>query len=251
MNQKDFNQKFVDHIRSGEKNPELASLIKDSPRLSALRALEVYQEDYEARLSEALANSYRAVHSIVGDDDFYQLARDYLKIYPSSSSDLDDYGDQMSAFLSTHSLNEDYGFLSELAHFEWSFRNVFHKQEEWGLNANELQEYLTAEATSVRLIQSAQLLHYHYLIDKIYSLSESDEESEIDIEHEQYLVMFKRGVMVKTHSLSKNQSEIMKKFQTPATLLSALQSAPATVTPEEIQELFLILGKEQMLLKSE
>lgn len=252
MKQKDFNLKFAETIRSNSSEDILVSYLKDSRKLSAKRALEVYQEDYQARMTEALRNTYAAIHSLIGDEDFFHLAQDYIKKYPSPFSDLDDYGNYLSEFLSTHPLNIDYIFLSELAHFEWNFKEVFHLNDEKGLDALELQNILQDNSTKVQLIGSAKILNYSFTIDKLYSLKETNEndEEEFNFEQEQYLLIHKSGVMVKIHALSKNQWEIMKKFQTPTALLSALQNAPATVTPDEIQNLFLILGTDRILLKS-
>lgn len=249
MKQKEFNQKFAETIRSGRINKELVTLIKDSPKIKAHRALEVYQEDYQARMTGALQNTYRAISALIGDEDFFRLSEDYINKYPSSYSDLDDYGNYFSEFLLTHHLNEEYIFLSELAHFEWSFREVFHLPQMIGLEATQLQQYLQENSLKVHLVNSARLLHYSFLIDKLYALKDVNDpdDENFDYNQEQYLLMYKDGVRVKIHALSKNQWEIMNILRTPQTLFDILQNADS-ITPSEVQELFQILGANQLLI---
>jgi hypothetical protein len=162
MKQKDFNLKFTNLVRTPNivEQVELLAQIKEGTKLSALRALEVYQEDYHARLTEALKNTYRAISSLIGDEDFYYITSDYIKRHPSNSCDLDDYGNHFSQFLATHPLSEDYIFLSELAHFEWNFREVFHLEQALGVDSLTLMGMLKemlkkSEGPKLQLVNSA------------------------------------------------------------------------------------------------
>lgn len=248
MKQAEFNKKFVNCIRTEEGVEEILPLMKDFPKLPAARALEVYREDYLVRMSEALKNTYRSVHSVLGDEDFFSAALSYLNQHPSTFSDLDEYGEGFEDFLKSHLLSQDFPFLPDLAHFEWSFRLVFHSEEKKGLEAIELGQALSDEKMNLSLCPSALLLSYSYSVETIYS--SGDEESDLDYSHEQHILMFKKNAFVKMHLLSKNQYEFMKNFHTPVSLSECIKIAPATMTPVEMQELFQILGTEQILLKS-
>ena len=258
MKQNDFNHKFVDLIRNPNSTEEAALTIqiKDGPKLSAAKALAVYQEDYQARLSEALKNTYRAINSLIGDEDFQHLAFGYIKKYSSLSTDLDDYGNHFSLFLINHPLSDDYIFLSELAHFEWNFREIFHLEQNIGVAGQQLSEMINSQTTLVQLVNSARVFNYNYLITSLFALKDVDESKnieeqdvEFDFQHSQYILMLKNNLMVKTHLLSKNQWEIVKKLLTPNILIDIFQNGPDTVTPEEIKILFQILGTESLLLK--
>ncbi len=250
MNQQDFNKKFIESIRNGQNEEDLIATMKNFPRLSSSRALDVYREDYQARLSDALKNTFRSVHAILGDEEFYRLARSYMNVFPSTFSDLDDYGDQMDDFLSGHSLEEDFPFLSQLAHFERMFRIIFHSEERQGLSVLDLQAALTDENVRLRLVSSTLVLSYHFSIEKIYSSSLSDDDSPFDFHSPQNILMFKKDGLVKMHLLSNDQSEMLKKFHTPLSFSDCIKIAPATMTPAEMQTLFQIIGQEQILLKS-
>lgn len=250
MNQQDFNKKFIECIRTGENSEELLTLMKSFSRLPSDRALEVYREDYQARLTDALKNTYRALHAVLGDEDFLLLARDYLKNYPSSYSDLDDYGDKMDDLLRGHLLCDEYPFLSQLAHFEQMFRKIFHHEEVKGLPATDLQTVITDESAKLQLVPSAVVLSYDFSIEKIFSSCLSEDDSSFDFLIPQIILMFKKNGLVKMHLLSIDQSETLKKFHTPLSFSTCIKTAPATMTPDEMQSLFLIIGLEQILLKS-
>jgi hypothetical protein len=227
------------------------SYIKDGPKLSGMRALEVYQEDYQARLTEALKNTYAAIYSIIGEEDFQRLSLDYIKSYPSESCDLDDYGNNFNFFLTTHSLSDDYLFLSELAHFEWNFREVFHLEQVIGADGEALAAALSDVEQLVQLVKSARVLDYHYSIASLYRLKEDDNENENDQHFDftipQFLLMFKENGTVKTHVLTKGQWEVVSILQTKNSLLSILNSLPETTSPEDIQVLFQIFGSARLL----
>ena len=176
MKQKEFNKIFVETITSKSKLPtELLSQIKDGPKLSAIEAIAIYREDYNARLTEALRNTYRAIHFILGDEDFNRLSKAYIAQYPSLSSDLDDYGDNLSLFTFHHDLIQDYIFLAELAHFEWNYRELFHLEPTMGLTAQELIKLLHNENERVQLSNKGRILQYQYKISELYALKKEGE----------------------------------------------------------------------------
>lgn len=251
MKQKDFNKIFVESITDKKKlSAELLSQIKDGPKLSAVNAVEVYREDYEARLTEALRNTYRAIHFIIGDEDFNRLSRAYIDQYASTSSDLDDYGHDFSVFTQKHELSHDYIFLFELAHFEWSFREIFHLEQNAGLEAHHLLELLQQDNELVQLTNSARLLHCQFQIMKLYALKEENQNEPFEFQEPESILIYKNDSRVKTKTLTKNQAELLSLFLSPISIPDCFQRAPKTISPEEIQELFQILGAERLLIKA-
>jgi len=253
MKQKEFNEKFVSLIRKSASTEfiELLADIKDGAKISALRAIEVYQEDYQARLIDALKNTFLAIHNLLGDDLFHQLGNDYINAYPSHFFDLDQYGDNFSSFLISHNLLEDYVFLCELANFEWNFREVFHLHMNEGADGLKLMEMLANGDLQVQLVSSARVLHYNYQITKLYALKDFDDKNDdhhFDFHIPEFILMNKNGQKIKTHILSKNQSDIIERFLKPNSLLEVFSNPPPTITPEEIQSLFQILGTDRLLL---
>ncbi len=95
--------------------------------LQPKEALEVYRQGYPARLFEALGETYETLWKVLGDEDFEALCLDYISLHPSSSPNLTDYGEDFSKYLlQKKEIFEESVLLSDLAHFEWEFKECFH-----------------------------------------------------------------------------------------------------------------------------
>lgn len=87
--------------------------------------LDIYANAYRYRLIEALQDTFPALHTLLGDEDFFNLGIDYLDAWPSSHFSLRYFGHQMGHFLSISPAYQEQGVLSEMARFEWSLRSAF------------------------------------------------------------------------------------------------------------------------------
>ncbi|MBP9682798.1 MAG: putative DNA-binding domain-containing protein [Bacteriovorax sp.] len=246
--QKLFNHLFVETI-SGLKNQEsdLASLLKDSQKLSPSRAIAIYQEDYQARLTEALKNTYTMIHFFIGDEHFYQLALEFIQGHVSVYSNLDEYGRELNDFLKSHPLLNSFPFLSEMACFEWDFKNIFHAPHESGLDSHALYKVLECETALVKLIGPVQLASYHFQIQELCALKNKKRRELLSFNSPEQLIIFKTNQVVRTRIITKNQFTILCKLKSPCSLNQVIQDAPEDTTPEEIQELFEFLTKEHLL----
>lgn len=248
ITQKHFNHLFVETI-SGQNKQEsdLTSLLKDSQKLSPSRAIAIYQEDYQARLTEALKNTYTLIHFFIGDDYFYQLALEFIQGHVSVYSNLDEYGRELNEFLKSHPLLKTYPFLSELACFEWDFKNIFHAAHESGLDSHALYKVLESETALVELINPVQLASYQFQIQELCALKNKKRKKILPFNGPEQLIIFKTNQIVRTRIITKNQFAILCKLKSPCSLNKVIQDAPEDTTPEEIQELFEFLAKEQLL----
>ena len=252
-NQKDFNTDFVNNISLGSSIDEkLLGEIKPGIKLEAKRALEVYQEDYQARLTEALKNTYKAIHLILGDEDFNQLAKSYIKTYFSKSPNLDDYGEDLSTFIQNKQLYKDYPFLSELADFEWKFRLSFHLESIDGLDAYELEKVLLLESSLIQLSPFVFMIDYQYSISEIYQYALIDHQEEsaesMSFHHSQYLLMFKGQKNVQITTLTKNQWHWTKQLINSINLNKLFHQENQNISADELRVLFQIFADERLLI---
>ncbi len=226
----------------------IASYIKNSPHLTALRAIEVYQEDYQARLTEALKNTYRASYFLLGDREFKHLAKDYISSYPSQSSDLDDYGFDMELFLKSHQLGKEYPFLSSMIHFEWTFRNIFHKKWDIGLAGSEIEKAIMDDKP-IYLVNSLCFLQYDFLISKLYFLKDnnSDYQNPIEYENKEFIIMYKKNEIVLIKTFSQNQWQFLKIITAPTSFSKLIQEGETLVTKNELQDIFHFLNINSLL----
>ena len=100
------------------------SLIVGDRRLSALRRLEIYADAYFQRLLEVMREDFPATRTVVGDDNFTGLVREYLAQYPPTEPSVFYLGRHLPQFLADHRGFEK--FVAELARLERTTIEVFH-----------------------------------------------------------------------------------------------------------------------------
>jgi len=79
----------------------------------------IYHNNIISNLIKVLKKTYQIIHILVGEDYFNNLAKKYIHAYPSRNSDLQQYGEYFSNFLSQLLLKKDLSYLKEIAAFEW------------------------------------------------------------------------------------------------------------------------------------
>lgn len=126
MSEFSYQEDFVQAVLGQKKNLKLAY----NPYLKGERALQIYQEDYQARLTEALGETYPSVWGILGDEDFFILAKDYIKTHPSQSYSLQHYGEGLALFLLSSPVLQEFPYLADLARLDWAFHTLFHQSDE-------------------------------------------------------------------------------------------------------------------------
>ena len=121
-------QAFQDYVLHPGK-PGMASRVCADTRADPATRLAVYALAYRARLREVLANDYPAVVMGIGDEQFSQLAEDYMDAYPSSYYSLRDFGRDLPGFvfklIQQHQRYLDKHWLHELALFERTLGQAF------------------------------------------------------------------------------------------------------------------------------
>lgn len=107
-------------------------------KVSVEQRLAVYGNAYGYRLIDALAENYPAVHTLLGDDDFYKLAYAYMDAYPSGHFSLRYFGHKLETFLLDY--QKDIPVLAEMARFEWALRKGFDAQDVTTITLVDLQQ---------------------------------------------------------------------------------------------------------------
>lgn len=90
--------------------------------------IEVYAEGYPARIREALHEAYPAIHKILGEAVFTDLALEYSKSRSFEHYNLGRAADFFPEFLSLTKWKEDFPFLRDLAELEFSVQRAFHAE---------------------------------------------------------------------------------------------------------------------------
>lgn len=88
--------------------------------------MAVYAGGYLARMREALAEAYEAVHRVLGERAFTELAEGYARRHPSRDYNLSLAGRHLPVFLLDWPLTQALPFLPDLAALEWLVCQAFH-----------------------------------------------------------------------------------------------------------------------------
>ena len=121
-----------------EKNPDIQKDIASTKGVSTEIRLAVYGNGYGYRLIDALSENYPAVHTLLGDESFFEMTYAYMKAYPSKHFSLRFFGSELEDFLSN-----SYGetpVLAEMARFEWALRNSFDAKNQITIDMAALQQ---------------------------------------------------------------------------------------------------------------
>ena len=101
------------------------------PRISvpenttAEKRFGVYQFAYLSRLIEILSGDYENTWKFVGDEQFYQLAVQYVEAYPSNHPNVRWFGRHFPKFLSEHESAGAHPVLAEIAAIEKAIEDAF------------------------------------------------------------------------------------------------------------------------------
>ncbi len=234
----EIQERFLEAIRadvsrfSGEVEP-IASL---TPK----ECVEIYSKGYVARLIETLGETFEATWWVLGDEDFFELAAQYIKTHPSQVFDLSEYGSEFPDFLATIKQNDEISFLQDLATFEWSFKNIFHKRN---LKTSQIDWSARAKDTRLVFSDSAILLANRFSVYEIWKRRTQPIETvgEIDWSKPEHLVLFKNNSQVNIRILAADEFLVMRHLSNGQTLEASIEALIADykeLTPERVQSIF-------------
>ena len=112
---------------TGSSDAVLTSICSEGELKPSAR-VEIYCTNVRSLHVSVLMSVYPVCEKILGSDYFKQIARKYLKQNPSSSVDLNEYGDQFPIFLKQlieqRSELADFQYLADLAQLEWMIQEA-------------------------------------------------------------------------------------------------------------------------------
>ncbi|MHB2021394.1 MAG: HvfC/BufC family peptide modification chaperone, partial [Candidatus Xenobia bacterium] len=104
---------------------EAAKLICPSPSLNPVERLNVYRDQYLARMEEALSADYPALRHFLGEHGFWDLVTRYVETWPSRSWNLSRLSDHLPEYLEDATWLRRPGFARDMARLEQALCVVF------------------------------------------------------------------------------------------------------------------------------
>ncbi len=136
----------------------------------------IYNNAYQIRLVEALAEDYPMLNQLLGAESFKELAREYIDKYPSSSFSLRGFGRKLATFLAQETLYQKQAYLSELAAIEWQLVDVFDLADSPVASISDMSRFAPEDWPLLRfkLHGSVRWLTMHWNITEIYQALRTD-----------------------------------------------------------------------------
>jgi hypothetical protein len=151
-----FDLRFLDNVVRGA-------------RLDSLGRVRVYADAYFLRLREVLTADFPAVARILGDERFDQMAREYLRDFPSRHPSVRYLGRAMVEFLGTASSYAPY--LAELARLESLINEVFDAPDASAIRSEDLHNVPVDRWPYLRFtpIPAFALMHAGWPVHELWS----------------------------------------------------------------------------------
>jgi hypothetical protein len=233
-----FQQDFLKAILIGETSSELHSQIRPVGTLSSEGLINVYRGDYDARMMEAIGKSFETTWLLMGDDDFFEAGKSFIKSHPSDVRNLSAYGDQFPEFLSSLALDED---IVRMAQYERAFWKLFHTPPK-------AAGYITPESLEnleFHIQDSLYLSHSNLKLNHLWAVRENPPADMCldDYMSEEYLALYRtdRVMVTKISAIQHEVFTLLKNHQKISAVFKALEQHESPPTPEEWAGIFNIL----------
>lgn len=201
---------------SGANSSIFESILSDE-KFVATDRVNVYRETAKSLHISVLASVYTACNKILGEDYFKLIAKHYYANYPSTSPNLNDYGEQFPSYLSML-LNyryelKDFSYLSELAKLEWCIQKSHYSRDDKQLDIVEFQQQFDLYGGEVKfyLVSSIELLATCYPVTEIWQLHQQDNNIDKVNVSEQlaYICIYRDGYEVKLEKIEHHVYKLM------------------------------------------
>jgi len=148
--------------------------------LSGARRLQVYRNNVFSSLTSALQAVYPVVERLVGDGFFRCVADRYIRLHPSTSGNLHDFGAAFPEVLAGFEAAAGLPYLPDVARLEWAYHQVFHAAEHAPLDLAALATVPAERYTQVRfqLHPASRLLASDYPVLRIWQVNQPDYEGD-------------------------------------------------------------------------
>jgi hypothetical protein len=151
-------------------DPLLLQVIQQQGKLRPEERLDIYAQMYCARLLDTLTEDFPRVAAILGEEQFREIGRVYLRRFPSTHPSLRYLGTHFAEFLTLHPIGTSLPFLADLARLERARLDVFDAPDAAPLRLEDLQAVPANAWASIRfqLIPALQTLTCAWPVQAIW-----------------------------------------------------------------------------------
>jgi hypothetical protein len=211
--------------------------ITASSRISPQLALEIYRNNTRGARINALELIYPACKSILGDDTFRSIAREFVITDTIGTSDLNQYGETFNHYLGvildTGRLPDEYAYLQNLASLEFKYHAAYYADSDPDFDFELFERKIkSGQQLYLRLSSSVGLLSSLFPLYEIWlqnrpALATKRNKSQIrhdvqTITDRQYLLVFRHNSMPVVVSISEYEYRLLDAFNNNHSLQSVV-----------------------------
>src|ERR1700730_5397699 len=136
----------------------------------AASRLGVYRNNVQGNFADALRSTFPVIWRLVGADYFRQTAREFQRHHPSRSGDLLHIGKPFPEYLAGLHLDDEFGYLGDVARLEWLVQETLLSAEHAPLDLQKLARVAPAEYDALRfaLHPALRLFESRYPVLRIW-----------------------------------------------------------------------------------
>lgn len=179
-------------------------------KLNSTQAIQVYQQAYIARLTDAIGDSHERVWMFLGDELFFEVCREYIKKYKSNTWDLGNVGKNFHFFLKENPPLDNTDYLYDLALVDWNLHTCFHMQQENPPSAEEIVKLENLSDFSILFNNSFILQSSEFQVYKLWNAIVDQNFEDSDWLGKENLIFFKQNQQSHFQKLEDWQWEIVQ-----------------------------------------
>ncbi len=170
-------------IADGARTAAAAPLFRGPAETFPAR-LAAYRGNVFSNCANALAAAYPIVRKIVGVEFFEATAREYARAHPSTSGDLNEYGDALAAFLAAFPHTRDLPYLPDVARMEWLAHRAYYAADAAPFDPARLADLPPERWVALRpvLAPGCALLASDWPLARIWTVHQDNYEGEFDVD---------------------------------------------------------------------
>lgn len=197
--------------------------------LAAELGIDVYRNNIAAAWRHAMTTTYPVLEQLIGIDGFKLLVRDYVRIHPSTSGDLNQLGSQLHGFLKDYAPLMDYPFLPSVAELEWALHRSHDAANHTPLTVADLMSRGVDEwmIATVKHAPSAEVLRLPHAAGAIWLAHQKDGDlSELSaqrIRQHEYVLVSRPQWRVQIEVLSESECLLLELLRDGASFEDAFE----------------------------
>lgn len=200
----------------------------------ALRGFEAYRANAEALAERALSAVFATVQTMVGEDNFRHLAREFWQAHPPERGDMGEWGQTFPAWLGAHAAMAQWPYLGDCARLDLALhQNERAADAVFDAASLSLLESSDPALLSLRLMPGTALLRSAWPIATIHAAHRVDEtqaafvgvRAALDEQRGEQVLVVRKGWRAVVHRLGQAEADWSASLLAGTSLSIALESA--------------------------